>query len=238
MTPKIIHQTWKSTEIPPRWQRFRDAWKKFHPGWEFRLWTDEDNRRLVERDYTAFLQLYDSYAYPVQKADFARILYLHKFGGVYADLDLEPLRPLDGIIDQPHLILGEEKEGMGKSLNRRDFIINAFMASPKGHPFWKMLLERLRVTFRHKRLLQSKGHYIIQTVIFELDKLARDYQQTHQDITIYPYEVFYPLSWHEACSELERSKAVEMSYTIHHFDTTWFSGGMMLMKKLRRRLNI
>lgn len=96
MTPKIIHQTWKSTEIPPRWQRFRDAWKKFHPGWEFRLWTDEDNRRLVERDYTAFLQLYDSYAYPVQKADFARILYLHKFGGVYADLDLEPLRPWTG----------------------------------------------------------------------------------------------------------------------------------------------
>jgi len=37
---------------------------------------------------------------------------------------------------------------------------------------------------------------------------------------------------------LERSKAVETSYTIHHFDTTWFSGGMMLMKKLRRRLNI
>ena len=174
MIPKIVHQTWKSKDLPLRWEKFRESWKAFHPDWEFRLWTDEDNMLLVEKDYPDFLHLYMSYEYPVLKADFARILYLHKYGGIYADLDLELLRPLNRIVEKPYLIMGEERGGMGKTINNQDFVINAFMASPKGHRFWEMLIDRLQVTFRRRKFLESRGHYIMRTVIFELDKMARN----------------------------------------------------------------
>ncbi|MBN1364690.1 MAG: hypothetical protein JW976_07800 [Syntrophaceae bacterium] len=212
---------------------------RLHPDWEFRLWTDDDNMLLVERDYPDFLSLYKSYDYPVLKADFARILYLHKFGGLYADLDLEPLKPLDALMEKPCLVMGIEKGGMGKIVHNRDFIINACLASPKGHRFWEMLLERLQISFRRKRPLEFRENYIMKTIICELDKMARDYQQTHTDIIIHPSDVFYPLSWYQTDSESRRRKAVEKkSYTIHHYDSTWYSGGMLMLKYILRKLHI
>jgi len=191
---------------------------------------------LVEKDYPDFLHLYMSYEYPVLKADFARILYLHKYGGIYADLDLELLRPLNRIVEKPYLIMGEERGGMGKTINNQDFVINAFMASPKGHRFWEMLIDRLQVTFRRRKFLESRGHYIMRTVIFELDKMAREYQKTHNDITIHSSEVFYPLAWNQSLSEAEKARLMANSYTIHHYDTTWFSGTMLLLKRFQRMM--
>lgn len=239
MIPKIIHQTWKTAKLPIRWQGFRESWKRLHPDWELRLWTDDDNMLLVEKYYPDFLELYKSYEYPILKSDFARILYLHKFGGLYADLDLEPLKPLDRLVEKPCLVVGIERGGMGKTVNNQDYVINACMASPKGHLFWEMLLERLQITFRRKRFLESKGPYVMQTIVFELDKMAREYQRDHTDIIIHPSEVFYPRSWNQPNSESQRRKALEkQSYTIHHYDTTWFSGGMLLVKWLMRRLHL
>ena len=74
----------------------------------------------------------------------------------------------------------------------------------------------------------------MQTVIFELDKMAREYQKTHNDITIHSSEVFYPLSWNQSLSEAEKVRLMANSYTIHHYDTTWFSGTMLLFKRFLR----
>ena len=46
-----------------------------------RLWTDEDNRRLVTDHYPWFLDTYDSLPKPVMKADASRYLYMHHIGG-------------------------------------------------------------------------------------------------------------------------------------------------------------
>lgn len=238
MIPKIIHQTWKTTELPLRWQGFRKAWMKLHPTWKFRLWTDDENMRLVEKDYPEFLGLYKSYEYPILKADLVRMLYLHKYGGLYADLDLEPLKPLDELLDQPCLVMGMERGGMGRIINNQDLIINACMASPKGHRFWEMLIEHLKMTFRRKRFLESRGNYVMSTIIFELDKMAREYQKNNSDIIIHPSAVFYPLSWYQPNSESQRRKAMEKkAYTIHHYDSTWHTRSLLMLKWFRRRIN-
>ena len=53
------------------------------------LWTDEDNEQLVENFYPEFASVYNSFAMTVQKCDLVRLLYLHHFAGLYADLDYE-----------------------------------------------------------------------------------------------------------------------------------------------------
>ena len=46
-----------------------------------RLWTDEDNRKLVLDHYPWFLDTYDALPKPVMKADSVRYLYMHHLGG-------------------------------------------------------------------------------------------------------------------------------------------------------------
>lgn len=52
-----------------------------HPTWEYRLWTDEANRELVREHYPWLLETYDSFPENIMRADTARVLYLHKYGG-------------------------------------------------------------------------------------------------------------------------------------------------------------
>lgn len=51
MIPKIIHQTWKTKELPTDVKNWHLKIKELHPGWDVRLWTDEDNLALVKEHF-------------------------------------------------------------------------------------------------------------------------------------------------------------------------------------------
>lgn len=104
---KIVHQTWRTEQVPdddyPRvWQ---ESWKKWNPDWEYRLWTDEDNERLVRDHYRAYHDGYSRIKHGVVKSDIARALYMHRYGGIYADLDYICLRPMDDFMRVAYAIL-------------------------------------------------------------------------------------------------------------------------------------
>ena len=75
--PRIIHQSWRDSDLPPRFKKWSSTWRKCMPGWEYRLWTDGDNRKLVKDHYPWFLERYDSYPHAIQRADAAR--WVHHF---------------------------------------------------------------------------------------------------------------------------------------------------------------
>ena len=56
-----------------------DACSYMHPA--CRLWTDKDNRNLVESKYAWFLDTYDALPAEIARADASRLLYMHAFGG-------------------------------------------------------------------------------------------------------------------------------------------------------------
>jgi hypothetical protein len=106
--PHVIHQSYKTDELPPHWRDTPATWREFHPEYEYRFWTDEDNRRLVETQYPHLLDAYDAFPYGIERADLARLLVLHAHGGVYADLDLLPTRSLDSIIERAFRTSGND----------------------------------------------------------------------------------------------------------------------------------
>ena len=65
---------------------------------EYMLWTDDLSRRLVETYYPTYLHMFDSYKYPIQRADAIRYFVLHHFGGIYMDLDIGCRRRLDSLL--------------------------------------------------------------------------------------------------------------------------------------------
>jgi len=42
MIPRILHQTWKNEAVPAEFSNYVESWRRFHPGWDFKLWTDAE----------------------------------------------------------------------------------------------------------------------------------------------------------------------------------------------------
>lgn len=51
------------------------------------LWTDAGSREFIATEYPWFLDSFDNYDYPIQRADAIRYFVLAHFGGIYIDLD-------------------------------------------------------------------------------------------------------------------------------------------------------
>lgn len=144
--PRIIHQSWKSSTVPEQFRRFQERWRVLHPGYEYRLWTDEDNAAFVRDEFPNLLGLYRSFSREIYRADLVRCLYLARFGGIYADLDIEPLRALDPFLARAsECWLGSEPECHAlKRLGRARMACNAVMGSAPGHPFWARMIDEMR----------------------------------------------------------------------------------------------
>ena len=57
--PHRIHQTWKSHSLPEPMRGRSHTWRAHHPGWEFTLWNDTENRDFIASQYAWFLPYYD-----------------------------------------------------------------------------------------------------------------------------------------------------------------------------------
>lgn len=168
VVPKIIHQTWKNHEIPEHWKISQEEWKRLHPGWVYKLWTDEDNRNLIKNKYSWFLPIYDAYPHVIQRVDVARYFILYEYGGVYSDLDIYPIKPIDEYVS------GTEEAYFSLSSNYRCFT-NSIMASKKGAPFWLEVFEELKIgkipfpanLSRHFTIMCTTGPMMLDKVILK-----------------------------------------------------------------------
>ena len=79
--PRIIHQTWKTKDVPSPLDQLPQTWKEYLPNWEYILWTDEMNREFVCKHFPDFLEKYDTYPCNIQRADAIRYLLLKVYGG-------------------------------------------------------------------------------------------------------------------------------------------------------------
>lgn len=92
--PRIIHQTWKTTTLP-QWALYTvDSWKMLNPAFEHWLWDDASMEDFMRTEYAALWPIYSVHLRPVQKADLFRYAVVHKYGGVYADIDVVCVVPI------------------------------------------------------------------------------------------------------------------------------------------------
>lgn len=97
--PKIIHQSYKSlSTLPSDWADTPSRWQTLHPTYEYKFWSDDDNRNLIAQHYPWFLNTYDNYPAPIQRADAARYFAVLHYGGIYADMDILPIRNVDPLL--------------------------------------------------------------------------------------------------------------------------------------------
>jgi mannosyltransferase OCH1-like enzyme len=147
--PKIVFQTWKSHhEMPNNYRYWRETFLHNNPDFRCLLWDDADNRRFIEDKFPWFLTRYNSYPREIFRADIIRLFFLYTYGGFYADMDAECLKPLEGMRGMGDVLVGR----MGYDNDFDHSIPNAIMASKSKQAFWL-----LTVSFAIERLVESQG---------------------------------------------------------------------------------
>lgn len=109
---------------------------------EYMLWTDAGSREFIAENYPWFLDTFDAYPYPIQRADAIRYFVLYHYGGVYLDLDIGCKRPLDQLLVYPVILPKTIPVGVSNDL----------MFSEKKHPFMAQTIHNL-ITFDHSWIL-------------------------------------------------------------------------------------
>ena len=89
MIPKVIHRIWIGAAEPPDLEAMTRSWRTHFPDYRLEWWTGE---RLADLGMPVHWHRAHTYA---EKADIARYLLLHRFGGIYADCDVRPLQRFD-----------------------------------------------------------------------------------------------------------------------------------------------
>jgi mannosyltransferase OCH1-like enzyme len=167
--PKIIHQTAPSDESKwrPVWKRCQQSWKSKHPEFEYRFWSDEDLDNFMKTEYPDFYHdVYQHYDQKIKKIDAVRYFILYHYGGVYADMDyLCQFRFFDDL-PQDKVSINESQVGMDEGFQ------NALMISPKGHEFWKHVIERLKKTKDEPDVLMCTGPIVVSRTIKEFPEMA------------------------------------------------------------------
>jgi len=138
--PKVIFQTWKSkVSMPDNYARWSESFKRMNQDFEYFLWDDFDNRNFIEKYYPWFLPVYDTYPREIYRADAVRYFFLYQFGGLYADMDTECLRPVARLFESGDVWLGR----MGNDPDFPHSIPNAIMASRPLQEFWLLAIHLL-----------------------------------------------------------------------------------------------
>ena len=122
--PKIIHQTYRTSNLPNELQSIVNQLRAANPEWEYRFYDDDDIVRFISAVYGQEVLGYYNRINPhygAAKADLFRYLLMYKEGGVYLDIKSSFHKPIDDILKQNDQYLlcgwdnrkGEKHEGFG-----------------------------------------------------------------------------------------------------------------------------
>jgi mannosyltransferase OCH1-like enzyme len=216
--PKIIHQTWKTKEIPEWAKSYHESWKKLHPDWTLMLWTDDSARDFIKTHEPNYLEIYDNFPKQIMRVDFSRYAWLYHIGGLYVDLDFECLNSFEPLRSKYELVLGKSIHGT---------LSNSIMMSRMGHPFWKKVMEtsaqkfaKIRGKFRlfpSLDVLKTTGSVLLHVCAKEMGYF--DNNNEKNGVYLAEPKLFFPYScfsiWNHHRKDFPGCMAV------HRHQTTW-----------------
>ena len=222
--PKIIHYCWFGRNpLPELAQKCIASWKKFLPDYEIKEW-NESNYDVRKIPYIA--QAYDAKKYAFV-SDYARFDILYQYGGVYFDTDVEVIKDLRPIIERGAFI-GVEK-GLRPLLNA-----GLGIASPAASPIYREILD----SYQNERFVNTDGSLNLKTVVERVSDIFKSHGFVEQDIMqfvadtmIYPSEYFCPKDF-----KTGNLIITDNTYTIHHFDSSWYSAIDKQFVEFRRKV--
>jgi mannosyltransferase OCH1-like enzyme len=143
--PKLIHRAWFGPrEMPNEYVQYGERWKELNPEWRVIEWGYDNRPPLINESLfvncgtewtpiagaakaTSIIQ--------VAQADLLGYELLYRYGGLYVNTDMEPLRPIPDEFTQMDVLLANEID---------DWLIsNAWMMSAPQHPLIRAVIDAI-----------------------------------------------------------------------------------------------
>ena len=209
--PKKIHQIWIGKPAPESVRKMMEMWKQEYREYEYRLWSE---RELKEEGLTNSM-LFERAKNPATKSDIARYELLHRYGGYYFDVDVEPIKDMAEL-------------GRGTSLllcchpcpqDGRFELGNAVIGATADHPILGQVINRVRRLVNldesdAMQIMRQTGPLMLTDEVSKADKDG--------SIGILPSDYFY--AWPNFMKETERDPHTFISkntYALHHWNCSW-----------------
>ncbi len=133
--PRRIVQYWDAADAPPDVSELVASWRKAHPAWEHRLFSDASALTFLQQNFPqSVVRAYRAAGHASQKADLFRLAYLVKHGGYYADADDLCLAPIPTFVPAAtEIVLAQEYWGS---------VGNNFLGAVARHPILESALSQ------------------------------------------------------------------------------------------------
>lgn len=188
---RLIHWIWLGSEMPDRYSRYIAEWKALNPEWDTVVWREAEIEGVKWRNQLVLDHLRQrddgrrSIEWAVQTADVLSYECVFGFGGVYLNVDVEPVRPLRDLYDMyVNPLLGQE----WVAREDRDFVVGMAMGGRAGHPFYKEVIDQLPI-----RYWRNPGDEMNQTTGPRL--LTDVWRRWEDTVAALPVVAFNPWHW-------------------------------------------
>lgn len=204
--PFLLHLIWLGSKPPDRYYSFIKEFKKLHPHWHIRLWTDRDARKfpMIRRKDFEQAQNFG------EKSDIFRYELLYIYGGLYMDGDFEILQSLNDL----HYVC-DFYAGIGYLPNV--LIYNGLIGCSARHPIIKKCIDTL-TGGDFDTIQERTGPQLLTRAYF------KSYRESPGISLLLPTPFFYPFP---NCDREEHdydkimATAQPYSYALHLWASSW-----------------
>ena len=186
MIPQIIHQIFikfkdgKDLNQIPEFLYSQTKIKEWcdKNKYEYKLWDEVEVFDLIREYYPEYEKLYEDFRYEIQKCDFVRYLILHRYGGIYLDLDMYAIRDMSELFEEDYFFTRwyDDKQKL-------PYI--ACMGSEAGQEIFKKIADHCMESTYEKQgmdiyqkwtgrlVFQTTGHFMVHRVL-KKNKISDD----------------------------------------------------------------
>ncbi len=209
MIPKVIHYCWFGGKGKPEAvRRMIRTWKLYCPDYQLKEWN--------ETNFDIHINRYCREAYEQRKwafvSDVARMYALYNEGGIYMDTDVEVVRSLDSLLDNPAFLGFEGTK----------WIATSILGTEPNNPVIRSFMD----SYNSRSFVREDGSLDQTTNVEEWTKLLVDKfglqlngkKQCAAGFNIFPADYFTPYDY--LTGRLHRT---DNTYTIHWFGQSWIN---------------
>ena len=212
--PRILHQTSATDTIPKKWREPQQSCRDAYSDYRYMHWTDDSFRQFLTEEYPWFLETWENYAFPIQRADSLRYFLLYHYGGLYLDMDTI-------CKEEIHF----DRLGFNSTSPNAIFqstlptgVTNDFMVSSARHPAFKELISKLQLYYKRTRWwarLQPYANIMIAAGPMFVTLVLKDYLLQQPSLPSSDIHVVHPAELEHYITDLQSS--------------TWHSGDAPLL---------
>lgn len=198
MIPKIIHYCWFGNKSKSKTAlRCIESWKTYAPDFEIKEWNESNTKQFQNKFYKDAYRK-KKYAFV---ADVIRTSVLYTHGGIYMDLDMLLLKPMN------HLLIYDFFSGY----EVKDRVNFALFGGIKGHRFFKSMHQFYKTT--------PFNQFSLPVITHTFSPILNEETLQENEVILDP-DFFYALTYQNREQDFKKYVTIN-SIAVHLWDHSW-----------------